>query len=74
MNLKDISLYATILSVIGVFLVASADQPIRLLGFSVWVMSNFIWIIYFYKTKQRNPSILFLIYLISSFYGIINNW
>lgn len=73
-KLTDPTTYATILSVSGAFLVASSIQSIRLIGFSIWVISNCIWSMYFIRTKQTNPSILFLIYLMTSGYGVFSNW
>jgi hypothetical protein len=72
--IRDPTTYAIILSVSGAFLVASSFQSIRLVGFIIWVISNCIWTIYFIRTKQTNPAILFLIYLMTSSYGIFSNW
>jgi len=73
-HIKDPTTYAIILSISGAFLVASSFQSIRLVGFIIWVISNCIWTIYFIRTKQTNPAILFLIYLMTSSYGIFSNW
>ena len=73
-KLKDPTTYAIMLSVGGAFMVASPLQQIRLIGFIIWVISNCIWSIYFIRTKQTNPSILFLIYLMTSAYGVFSNY
>lgn len=70
---KDITTYSTILSVIGAYFVALSSSNDRLIGFSVWTISNAIWCYYFFKTKQYNPMILFAIYLLTSIIGIYNN-
>ena len=77
MKLRDyiynVTTYATILSIAGGFLVANASQDYRLIGFCGWVISNFIWVCYFIKTKQTNPAIMFSIYFVTSILGVINN-
>jgi hypothetical protein len=70
---KDITSIAVVMSVAGAICVASAEQQIRMIGFVVWVVSNSIWALYFYRTEQTNPLVLFLIYLGSSIWGITNN-
>ena len=72
-KLGDLSTYATIISLFGAYFVASAFQSYRLFGYLSWIVSNAIWFVYFIRTKQYNPMMLFLIYLITSIIGVINN-
>lgn len=71
--LLNITTYSTVLSVVGGFCVSSAAQDIRLTGFLMWILSNCIWCGYFLKTKQYNPFVMFLIYLVTSIIGAYNN-
>ena len=52
-NLRDPTLYATVLSVAGAMLVAGSTKDIRALGFTIWIISNTMWTYYFFDTKQR---------------------
>jgi hypothetical protein len=72
-KLGDLSTYATIISLFGAYFVASASQQYRLFGYLSWIVSNAIWFVYFIRTKQYNPMMLFLIYLITSIIGVFNN-
>ena len=72
-NLRDPTIYSTILSLIGAFMVSSSESGIRFYGFITWIISNCIWAGYFFKTKQYNPMILFLVYIAISIMGVINN-
>ncbi len=57
---------ATILSVIGVIFIARKN----IIGFYIWIVSNFLWI-YFGIVKESYGIItLFTIYLGTSIYGI----
>jgi len=57
---------ATLLSITGAIL--NADEKIS--GFYIWAISNTMWIIYGIKTKQKWLVISFIVYLITSLYGI----
>jgi hypothetical protein len=72
-KLGDLSTYATILSLLGAYFVASATEQFRLFGYITWIFSNLIWFVYFIRTKQYNPMMLFLIYLVTSIIGVYNN-
>ena len=69
----DYTIIATILSILGGFLVTSLSVDIRFYGYIIWIISNAIWLVYFYRTKQYNPAILFTIYLVTSIIGAYNN-
>ena len=73
-KLSDITTYATILSVIGAIYVCSPEQFTRLCGYGIWICSNLTWTGYFLQTKQYNPMVLFIIYLVTSIAGVLNNW
>jgi hypothetical protein len=70
-KLVDITTYSTLLSIAGAILVANPEKSFRLAGFVIWTISNGIWTIYFRNTKQYNPMVLFIIYLV---YGVMSNW
>jgi hypothetical protein len=72
-KLSDISTYAIILSLFGAYFVASATEQFRLFGYITWIFSNLIWFVYFIRSKQYNPMMLFLIYLVTSIFGVYNN-
>jgi len=59
---------ATILSVLGAIL--NANKQIS--GFYLWTISNILWIIYGYRSKQKYLTITFITYLIITLYGIWN--
>jgi hypothetical protein len=73
MNIRDPTIYSTTLSLIGAFLVTASTSDLRLYGFSIWIVSNLIWVGYFIKTKQYNPAFLFGIYFITACMGVMNN-
>jgi len=72
-NINILTGIATGLSLIGGFLVSGASNDVRLVGFTIWVISNVIWSSYFLYTKQYNPAFMFIVYFITSCIGVYNN-
>ena len=63
-----------LLAVIGAFFSSDPSSQYRLIGFSLWVISNGYMLYGFIMQKNVPYSILFFLYEIFNIRGIISNW
>ena len=70
MIITIITWIATALSILGNVYVASIIQKQQTIGYSVWIVSNFIWIAYFVATAQYSAMTLFVAYLVIAVYAV----
>ena len=71
MIITIITWIATALSILGNVYVASIIQKQQTIGYSIWIVSNFIWITYFVATAQYSAMTLFVAYLVIAVYAVI---
>ena len=67
-----IKIIAVFLSMLGAYLVAFNDKKKRLIGFSIWIISNIIWIIDSLSTANYIQTYLWIFYLGVCIFGIFN--
>lgn len=74
-NLFEIAkIVAVVLSATGSYLVALNDKKKRLIGFSIWIISNIIWTIDSIMMVNYTQTILWIYYNLMCLLGIKNNW
>lgn len=69
-----IDIIATALSLAGAYLVSLSLAKQRAFGFATWIISNILWVGYFWHTNQMWPLALFTIYGIFAVKGLITNY
>ena len=69
---NPINCIAAIITIVGTWLVAALDQTLQQLGFSIWVVSNFLWIIHGMNKKDYFLAFTFIILSGVNLIGIIN--
>ena len=75
MTLFDIAkILAVCLSATGSYLVAEKTPQKRLIGFSVWIVSNIIWTVDSIMYQNYTQTILWVYYNVMCLLGIKNNW
>ena len=62
-----LEIIATSLSVVGSIYVAYRKR----VGFLIWIVANFLWIAFGYMNQHYGMTVLFTVYLITSFIGYI---
>jgi len=65
---------AVVLSATGSYLVALNDRKKRLLGFSIWIISNVIWTVDSIIIMNYTQTVLWIYYNLMCLLGIKNNW
>jgi len=71
-NLDPIKTPAVILSMSGAVLVAMPTTFLRMVGFSVWLISNTLWVIQGKKVKDFYLMALFSFYFLTAAIGVVN--
>jgi len=61
-----LELTATILSLIGNFLVARKNH----FGFYIWILSNVVWIVFDMQHKMFSQMTMFIVYTALNIYGL----
>lgn len=61
-----------ILSILGNVFVASVIQKNQVYGYTIWIISNIIWVYYFAVTTQYSSLALFIAYLSIAIYAVYN--
>ena len=69
---NPVNCIASALTIIGTWLVASLDQALQQFGFSIWVVSNFLWIVHGMNKKDYFLAFTFIILSVVNLIGIIN--
>lgn len=74
-NLFEIAkIVAVVLSATGSYLVALNDKKKRLIGFSIWIISNIIWTVDSIMMVNYTQTVLWIYYNLMCLLGIKNNW
>ena len=60
-----LEILATSLSVVGAIFVAYRKR----IGFLIWIVANFLWIVFGYMNQHWGMTLLFCVYLITSYIG-----
>lgn len=70
MIVEIITWIATALSILGNVYVASVIQKKQTIGYTIWIISNIIWVYYFAVTTQYSSLTLFMTYLTIAIYAV----
>ena len=65
---------AMVLSMSGAYLTSDASAYFRMLGFSIWLVSNFIIAVGFYYNKNWFMVATYVFFEIVNVRGVWNNW
>ena len=62
----------SILGIVGTYLISTASTSSMLVGFIVYLISDIIWIYYWYKTRDWMVIVQYIVFTVLAINGIYN--
>jgi hypothetical protein len=69
---NPVNCIAAVISIVGAWFVAELDQGLQQIGFSLWIISNLLWIVHGINKRDFFLTITFAVYFIMNLLGIFN--